>query len=408
MAGPIIRRPDRVAGELTAEERVRLAAHTAQWIAIAMRTDPCDPIELTRAIQDLYRVSGLAAPRVVIVPSPLVMALAGGIASAWWRMQAEIATRAATYDATDAATYAATAVATRAATATATSTATSAAIDAATSIATAVATDAATFAATREWLGPLIERWVGYPWFEETQVEIRMWPRRYQGGNMWASWECYLTAMRDVLGLRLPEHRAYDAWERAARHGGFRYLHPQFCLVSDFPSILSIDDRHRPHSDHGPSHQWRDGWALWHWHGVRVDQYVIEQPERITVADITTETNAEVRRVKIERMGYARYLAEVRATVVDELPADYPVKGLRSARLLQVASDPEPLVLLECLNATLEPDGTQKRYLLSIDPHAYDGQAAHNCHAAMASTWRRANGSLYFERPEHYAPTIET
>ena len=48
----------------------------------------------------------------------------------------------------------------------------------------------------------------------------------------------------------------------------------------------------------------------------------------------------------------------------------------------------EPIVYLEMLNSTPEPDGTYKRYLERIDPNAYGGMAGRSCHAAMASRWR--------------------
>ena len=39
-----------------------------------MRTEPADPVAIEAAIKGLYRVSGLAEPRVILVPSPFVMA----------------------------------------------------------------------------------------------------------------------------------------------------------------------------------------------------------------------------------------------------------------------------------------------------------------------------------------------
>ncbi len=55
-------------------------AISKKWIANAFRTDPVNPEETKKAIEDLYSVSGLKKPRVV-VPSPLVMAFAAGAAS---------------------------------------------------------------------------------------------------------------------------------------------------------------------------------------------------------------------------------------------------------------------------------------------------------------------------------------
>src|SRR4030067_2428343 len=95
----IIRPPDFAGGWITADEKARWDAHAELWISREMRTSPIDPAAITPAIRGLYEVAGLKPPRAVIVPSPLVMALAGGFASAIWHTRKHnAATRAATRD----------------------------------------------------------------------------------------------------------------------------------------------------------------------------------------------------------------------------------------------------------------------------------------------------------------------
>lgn len=170
---------------------------------------------------------------------------------------------------------------------------------------------------------------------------------------MWAPMCAYYAAMRDVLGLQLPQFQAYAAWEACAREGGFRVMHPEFCIVSDFPAEIHVDEQNRPHNDHGPSHRWRDGWALYHVHGVRVAEWIVEHPERITVQAIESETNAEVRRVMTERYGTARYLLDSGAVAV--ATDDYGVLYRKEV------PDDEPIVMVRVLNTTPEPDGSLSR-----------------------------------------------
>jgi hypothetical protein len=144
------------------------------------------------------------------------------------------------------------------------------------------------------------------------------WANYYQGGNMWAWWDCYLTAARDILGLRFPCHAAYEAWERCAKNGGFRLVHEKFCMVSDFPERLSLDDRNRPHCSDGPSHRWRDGWELYYWHGVQVTEQIVMRPESLTAQQIQREENVEIRRIMIQRFGFARYAREIGATLIHD------------------------------------------------------------------------------------------
>ncbi len=65
-----------------------------------------------------------------------------------------------------------------------------------------------------------------------------------------------------------------------------------------------------------PSHRWRDGWSLFHVHGVGVPGWIITNPEQITVAKIDAEQNAEIKRVMIERMGAGEYLFQTGAKIV--------------------------------------------------------------------------------------------
>lgn len=209
--------------------------------------------------------------------------------------------------------------------------------------------------------------------------------------------------------MRLPEHERFAYYEAAAREGGFRVMHEEFCIVSDFPELLLKDDRHRPHCDTGPSHRWRDGWELWHVHGVRVTEQIVMRPETLTVEQIDEESNAEVRRIMLDRFGLERYMRESNAKVVASIGPDHPVIGLRYSKLLRrEIQDDEPIFTLDMLNSTPEPDGSVKRYMIRIDPRAYNGTAARDCLAAMASTYRMADGSLVFRSPSDYAPEFES
>ena len=114
MTSKIVRRPDFAGGGITEDERRRMAEHVELWTRRAFRTKPIDAGRIIPAIEGIYAAAGLARPRIVIVPSPLVMAVAGGFSAAIWYLRKIC--RAATDTATDTATRAATIAATRAAT----------------------------------------------------------------------------------------------------------------------------------------------------------------------------------------------------------------------------------------------------------------------------------------------------
>ena len=243
----------------------------------------------------------------------------------------------------------------------------------------------------------------------------QFWP----GGYWWGG--AFTSFFREVCDLELTG----DLWERGKAYEAtiesacWWYPHRDFVIVSERPTIISREltnpavtrgwGSHRLHSLSGPAVGFRDGWGVYSVHGVRVQPHVIDHPDRITIGEIANETNAEVRRVMIDQYGTERYMQDSGAFIVHKMADDYPLKGLQSARLLRkdVAGD-EPIIMLDMLNSTPEPDGSTKRYLIRIDPAAYRGKAATDCVAAMASTYRLDDGSLLFADWKDYSPLIET
>jgi len=93
---------------------------------------------------------------------------------------------------------------------------------------------------------------------------------------------------------------------------------------------------------------------------VTIPERIILQPETIAAGEITAERNAEVRRVMLERYGQARYIRESGAQVVHR--DDWGT--LYRAELV----DDEPLVMVNVLNATPEPDGSYHDFFLRVPP----------------------------------------
>jgi hypothetical protein len=215
---------------------------------------------------------------------------------------------------------------------------------------------------------------------------------------------CATSFLRQVCGLRLSP-RSWDlarAHEQIARAACCWYPHQGFILACEHPREIHLEPipagrsgltgsqrQHRLHRGSGPAAVWEDGWGVYAVHGCVVPGWIIEHPGTISVRDIEAQANAEVRRVMLDSFGWARYIADSHAVIVDQVPVDHVIHGLRGARLLrkELPGEPEPLVYLEMLNSTPEPDGTFRRYLERIDPKAYGGDAGRLCHAAMASRW---------------------
>jgi len=135
---------------------------------------------------------------------------------------------------------------------------------------------------------------------------------------MWAASDCYISAARDILGLDLPEHKNYAHWEQAAIHGGFRVMHPEFCMVCEFPETIEVDEQNRPHCETGPSHRWRDGWSLYHWHGVAVPAHWIENRANLDPNDVIKSKNVEQRAAGAAICGWPKMLSVLKAKIIND------------------------------------------------------------------------------------------
>lgn len=207
----------------------------------------------------------------------------------------------------------------------------------------------------------------------------------WQGGNQWSSYDSFLSFFRHVAQLPL-DYAAWDAWETLSLHSGPRIVHKDFCLISDRPAVLLVDAQGRPHCDTGPFCRWRDGSAIYSVHGVRVPARIIEQPKTITVREIEAETNAEVRRIMIDRYGLPRYITD---SGTKEIQRDDYGRLYRK----EIADD-EPLVVVRVVNSTPEPDGSRKEYWLRVPPNV--------------ATARQAVAWTFSVDQAEYAPQVET
>jgi hypothetical protein len=206
----------------------------------------------------------------------------------------------------------------------------------------------------------------------------------------------YLACWRylyEVLALTAQTEKLSGRWE-LAQSAGWAFPHANICWVAERHHILKRDERGRLHSLAGPACAYPDGWEIYAIHGVRVPASVVERPHEITLEKIDNETNAEIRRVLIDRYrvgeeinGAAAFMRDAGGERIDH---DEKFGTLWRREVV----DDEPIVLLEVTNATPEPGGRFKHYWLRVPPTMTS--------AREAAAWTFDLG------PEDYAPLIET
>lgn len=274
----IIRTPTFAKGGITEEEKVLLKEHTDKWIKNILRTTPSDFSKLKPAIEGLYAAANLEKPIVALTRSPIQAVFMFGAASALLKKSEG---------------------------------------SNAENIVNKVINEFDSIEESSDDIVSKYSKLCNNLAGEEGLVESRKWRNVCQGGAYWSQSDVHITAMRDIIGLRLPEHEKYKYWEEAAIHGTFRLLHEKFCFVSDFPRILKIDDQNLSHGQNSPSHRWSDGWSLYHWHGIAVPKNWIMDTKSLSAKEAITWPNIEQRRAACEILGWVNILKELDAKIID-------------------------------------------------------------------------------------------
>jgi hypothetical protein len=188
------------------------------------------------------------------------------------------------------------------------------------------------------------------------------------------------------MSLSDPPIRRWTVLMDAFAAGLFYYAPgPQETVCIPRPCLWVANEQ--LHRADGPAVEWVTGERYFFWRGIEVPDWVVEEPERITMEMIRAQANAELRRCLIDRFGEVRFLRETGAQLIAE---DAYGKLWRPA-----ARGSEPThALLQVVNAMPERDGTQRLYFLRVPPHM------RTPHEAVAWT--------YGLSPEQYEIAVRT
>lgn len=325
----IVRTKTRAEGGITPEEAALMAESVKLWTARGFRTEPIEPDKIIPAIEGLYAAAGAAKPEIFIALSPVGMAFKYGTEAALRSVKEH-----------------------------------------------GWPTDKDGKVLTppdnaAELLANLpsdpVERYRQECYALAGQLGLECaskWHNCYQGGNMRASYCCYLSAMRDIIGLDLPEYKNYRFWEDAAIHGGFRVIHKDFCVVSDFYQEINLDEENQPHNETGPSILWRDGVGVYHWHGVEVPKHWIEDRDNLDPKEVIKVTNVEQRAVGVQICGPVKMSKVLKIKVIHDSGnatigklVEMTLPGLKEKGLFLQAECPRNGTIMEGVPRVSDIDG---------------------------------------------------
>ncbi|MDZ7965069.1 MAG: hypothetical protein RM368_08845 [Nostoc sp. DedSLP03] len=133
----------------------------------------------------------------------------------------------------------------------------------------------------------------------------------------------------------------WNSFESVVKECGWIFAGKYICIVCDRPLHLRFDNQNRLHAEGEPAIEFTDGYSLYSYHGVTLpEKYGKIHPQQWQSQWLLSEENAELRRVLIQGIGYARICQELQAIELDNWQ-EYTLLGIDNN------VDIEPIYLLK-------------------------------------------------------------
>jgi len=199
------------------------------------------------------------------------------------------------------------------------------------------------------------------------------------------------------------KNTGYEAWK--AR---LNYMQKELPFTDPEEGIVTIkNEEGRLHADNEPA--WRSptrviwyrdgrkhgqdadihGSISYYFENIRIPPHYFTKPESLTVEEVLSHQNAEVRYVGMKAIGMDKVLKHKKSKIIHRDEEKDQV-------LFQITGVfDEPVSYVKVVNSTQEPDGSYKDYYLCVPP------TVKTCAEAVAWTFG-------FDKPEDYHPEQET
>jgi len=96
------------------------------------------------------------------------------------------------------------------------------------------------------------------------------------------------------------------------------YPFKEFVVISEKPTQIKIKDG-QLHNENGPSVLYADGFSIYSLNGVRVSKKLVETPaDKLDAGLVTKETNADIRREIVRKIGVDRVYQKLGGKTLDK------------------------------------------------------------------------------------------
>lgn len=206
--------------------------------------------------------------------------------------------------------------------------------------------------------------------------------KKFVSTNFWGQmdvyWIAYIEFLASIDGMESnPEKmELLKVWSDISKSCSWWYVvNESTAIICDRPEEVHWNDQAMLHAENGMSIKYRDGWGIYTYNGVSLDEtksWIITNPEKITLKSIKDEHNVEIRRIMQEIYGIPRYLDESGAKIID----------MDSVKIRENSDEYMPRALMEDEQGDrylVGTDGsTKKVFYMSVDPESETCIEAHN------------------------------
>ncbi len=255
--------------EITSEQEALFPAYLDKWRAFALEPGPIDRQKATQAIKAAYDLFGLQEPKILFFDSPYA-ALNALLSQPGSQLGKQLEGKV-----------------------------------------------------WRELEGQLseVESQLSQLWRQlkhQLESELRIPPYiNWINPELWVCGGAWFDFCISILNS-LHHPQKWKVFQVLVKYCGWVFFFEKIAIVCDRPTKLSFDNEGRLHAEAKPALQFADGYSLYSYHGVTLPKkYGALPPRQWQAKWILEEWNAELRRVLIQEIGYARICQELQAKSLD-------------------------------------------------------------------------------------------
>jgi hypothetical protein len=260
---------------LTAEQKTRFPEFVAKWTQIGLSTEPLNMKRVQQAFQIAFAQVNKPAPKAVHCTSPLAACLTRGVLAS-----VRESVRASVLDSVSASVRESVSASVR------------------DSVSESVR-DSVSASVSESVRASVLDS-------VSASVSAYWW---YDFGQYASYWLSFYDYCHEVLGV---DNAKLSGNEAICCEAGWSWVFWKLALVSEKPIAIHRNARGQLHKDGALALEHSDGWGVYALNGIRMkSDYILTPAEKISPETVLAETNADIRRELIRKVGIERMLAKL-------------------------------------------------------------------------------------------------